>query len=56
MKIANSDFWILAGILSTMGGIGVWEGSEIHPAFYSQPAIIFGALGYLAFRAFHVDR
>jgi len=56
MKIVNSDFWILAGILLTMGGIGVWEGSEIHPIFYSQSAIIFGGLGYFAFRTFTVDR
>ena len=48
MKVANSDFWILATIFSTIGGIGIYEGYELSPMFYSQPAIIFGGLGYFA--------
>jgi hypothetical protein len=54
--MSNSDFWLLAGIVFTIGGIGIWEGNELHPAFYSQPAILFGGLGYLAYKAFHVDK
>lgn len=56
MHIANSDFWTLAGILSTIGGIGIYEGYELSPLFHSQTAIIFGGLGYLAFKTFYVDR
>jgi hypothetical protein len=56
MKISNSDFWILAAIFSTIGGIGVWEGNELHPAFYAQPAIIFGSLSYFAHKTFLLDR
>lgn len=56
MHISNSDFWILAGILSAIGSVGIYEGSAVHPAFYAQSAIIFGGLGYLAFKAFYLDR
>ena len=56
MHISNSDFWILPGILSAIGGIGIYEGSELSPVFYSQPAIIFGGLGYFAFKAFYSGR
>jgi len=52
MHISNSDFWILAGIFSAVGGIGIYEGSELSPVFYSQPAIIFGGLGYFAVQQF----
>ena len=52
MHISNSDFWILAGIFSAIGGIGIYEGSELSPVFYSQPAIIFGGLGYFAVQQF----
>jgi len=48
LKVANSEFWILAGILSSIGSIGIYEGMELHPLFYTQPAIIFGGLGYFA--------
>lgn len=56
MNVSNSDFWILAGIFSAIGGIGIYEGYELSPIFYSQTAIIFGGLGYLAFKAFYIDR
>jgi hypothetical protein len=56
MKVSNSDFWILAAIFSTIGGIGVYEGNELHPAFYTQPAIIFGSMGYFAYKTFYADR
>jgi len=56
LHISNSDFWILAGILSAIGSIGIYEGSAVHPVFYAQPAIIFGGLGYFAFKAFYLDR
>jgi hypothetical protein len=48
MKISNSDFWVLAGILSTVAGIGIYEGCELSPVFYSQPLILFGGLCYFA--------
>jgi len=53
--ISNSDFWVLAGILSTIGGIGIYEGNEIHPAFYSQSAIIFGTIGYCGYKLFYAE-
>ena len=53
---ANSDFWVLAGILATVGSLGVYEGSELHPAFYSQSSILFGGLGYFAYKALYLDR
>jgi len=56
MKVTNSDFWILAGILSTIGGVGVWEGYELNPAFYSQSAILFGGIGYFGYKTFHPVR
>jgi hypothetical protein len=56
LKIPNSDFFILAAILSAIGGIGVWEGYEVHPAFYSQSGVIFGAIGYFAYRVFWLER
>jgi hypothetical protein len=56
MKIPNSDFWSLAAIIVVIGGIGVWEGSELHPAFYIQPAILFGSLGGLSYKAFVLDK
>jgi hypothetical protein len=53
---ANSDFWVLAGILATVGALGVYEGSELHPVFYSQSSILFGGLGYFAYKALYLDR
>jgi hypothetical protein len=53
---ANFDFWVLAGILATVGALGVYEGNELHPVFYSQSSILFGGLGYLAYKAFYLDR
>jgi len=56
MKIRNSDFWILATIVSVIAGLGVYQGNELHPAFYSQPVILFGGLGFLAYRGFYLDK
>jgi hypothetical protein len=56
LHISNSDFWILAGIFSAIGGVGIYEGNELHPMFYSRPVIIFGGLGYLAYVLFYLDR
>jgi len=53
--VSNFDFWILAGILSTIGGIGIYEGNELHPVFYSQPAILFGTIGYFGFKIFYIE-
>ena len=53
---ANSDFWVLAGILATVGALGVYEGSELHPVFYSQSSILFGGLGYFAYKTFYLNR
>ena len=55
MPICNSDLWILAGIISAIGGIGIWEGYELHPGFYAHPAILFGGLGYMAYKAIFLD-
>ena len=55
MKTRNSDFWILAAIVSAVGVVGVYEGNELHAAFYSQPAILFSGLGYFAYKAFYFD-
>lgn len=53
LHISNSDFWIMAFILSSIGGVGIYEGMELHPVFYVQPTIILGGLGYFAFKAFY---
>jgi hypothetical protein len=55
LTLRDSDFWILAAIFSTIGAVGVYEGNELHPAFYAQPAIIFGSVGYFAFKTFYSD-
>ena len=47
---------IIAVILSTVGGIGTYEGYELSPAFYSQSAILYGGLGYFAYKAFDSNR
>jgi hypothetical protein len=54
--MSNSDFWLLTGMLLTLGGIGIWEGNELHPTFYSQSALIFGGVGYFAFKTFYADK
>jgi len=56
MRVSNSDFWTLAGILSIIGGIGIYEGSELHPAFYIEPVIMFGTIGYCGYKVFYVNR
>jgi hypothetical protein len=56
LKLANSDFWVLAGILSGFGCIGIYEGNEIHPAFYLQSAILFGAAGCFGFKTFYFEK
>ena len=55
MHVSNSDFWVLAGILSAIGGLGVYEGYEVHPVFYSQSVLIFGFVGYFGYKTFHAD-
>lgn len=56
MTLRNSDFWILAALMSGFGGLGVWEGYEVHPVFYSQSAVIFGFTGYFGYQILHADR
>lgn len=56
LKIPNSDFLIVATMLSAFGGLGVWEGYEVHPIFYSQSAVLFGGVGYFAYRIFWLER
>ena len=46
----------VAGILSTTGGIGIYEGSELDPVFYSQSAILFGSASYFGYKTFYLDR
>jgi hypothetical protein len=55
LALKDSDFWILAAIFSTIGAVGVYEGNELHPSFYAQPAIIFGSIGYFAYKTFYSD-
>ena len=55
MRISNSDFWLLATLVSAIAALGVYEGCLLHPLFYSQPVIIFGGLGYFAYKAFYFD-
>jgi hypothetical protein len=56
VKITNSDFWILAGILSVIGGLGIYEGYAFQSALYTQPVIIFGGLGYMGFKTLYLER
>lgn len=56
MRVANSDFLILAGILSSFGGLGIYEGYELHPVLYSQPIILFGATAYYGYTTFYRDK
>lgn len=55
MALSNSDFWIAAVMLSGFGGLGVWEGYEVHPVFFSQAAVNFGFIGYFWYQVFHLD-
>jgi hypothetical protein len=56
LNIPNSDFWIVTAILSACGGLGIWEAYEAHPIFYTQSGILFGAIGFLAYRVFWLER
>lgn len=55
LQISNSDFWVLAGILGAISGLGIWEGYEVHAVFYSQPAIILGFAGYFGYKILYED-
>jgi len=52
----STDFWLLAAMLSGFGGVGVWEGYEIHPVLFSQSAVIFGFIAYFGYRVFYLER
>ena len=56
MRASISDFWILAGMLSSLGGLGIYEGYEVHSVFYSQSAVLFGAAGLAGYKVFHSDK
>jgi hypothetical protein len=56
MLLSNSDFRNVVIMLSIFGGLGVWEGYEVHPVFYSQSVVIFGFIGYVWYQIFVVDR
>ncbi|MGI0023561.1 MAG: hypothetical protein ACREA4_00275 [Nitrososphaera sp.] len=56
MKIPNSDFLIVTAMLSAFGGLGIWEGYAVNPIFYSQSAVLFGGVGYFAYRIFWLER
>lgn len=56
MGVSNSDFLVLAGILSAIGGLGIYEGYAVHPIFYSQSALLFGAAGLAGYRVLYLDR
>jgi hypothetical protein len=55
MYLSRPDFMILAGILSAIGGLGLYEGYEVHPIFYSQSALLFGSVGYAGYKVFFAD-
>ena len=55
MSLSRPDFLILAGILSAIGGLGLYEGYEVHPVFYSQSALLFGSIGYAGYKVFLAD-
>ena len=56
MRASISDFWILAGILSSLGGLGIYEGYEVHSVFYSQSSVLFGAAGLAGYKVFYSDK
>ena len=53
--LSNRDFVIMAGILSAIGGLGIYEGYEVHPVFYSQSVLLFGTAGYAGYKVFYAD-
>ena len=50
------DFLVLVGVLSTFGGLGIYEGYVIHPAFYVHSAVIFVALGVAGYKLLYADK
>lgn len=56
MYFSKSDFLMFAGILSAIGGLGIYEGYEVHPVFYSQSVLLFGTVGYAGYKVFYADR
>lgn len=56
MFISNRDFMMMAGILSAIGGLGIYEGYEVHPVFYSQSVLLFGTGAYAGYKVFFADK
>lgn len=54
--LSNHDFMLLAGVLSAIGGIGIYEGYEVHPVFYSQSVLLFGTVAYAGYKVFYADK
>lgn len=48
--LVDFSFVILASMLISFGSLGIVEGLILHPAFYSNSAIIFVMLGYFSYR------
>lgn len=56
MYLSNRDFIMIAGILSAIGGVGIYEGYEVHPVFYSQSVLLFGTAAYVGYKLFQADK
>ena len=56
MFMSNRDFMMMAGILSAIGGLGIYEGYEVHPVFYSQSVLLFGTAAYAGYKVFYADK
>ncbi len=41
-----NDYVVMIAIVSVVSGFGIYEGIELHPAFYSQSAVIWIMFGY----------
>ncbi len=56
MYVSKVDFLVFAGMFSAIGGIGIYEGYEVHPIAYSQSILLFGAVGYAGYKVFYADK
>ena len=56
MLLSKTDFLILAGILSGIGSLGIYEDYTVHPVFYSQAALLFVATCVAGHKVFIADR
>lgn len=56
MFMSSRDFMMMAGILSAIGGLGIYEGYEVHPVFYSQSVLLLGTAAYAGYKAFFADK